>query len=65
MAYNVTDENLLSLALADEDDNEDDGIWRQHITVSVLIFIGAEQSRYERAERRQARRTYLVRSDLF
>jgi len=42
MAYNVTDGNLLSLALADEDDNEDDEIWKQHITVSVPIFIGAE-----------------------
>jgi len=64
MTYDITDENLLSLALADEDDDEDDEIWRRHIAVGVLIFIGAEQSRYERSERRQARRTYLVRSDL-
>jgi len=47
MAYDITDENPPSLALDDEDDNETDEIWRWHITVGVLIFIGAEQSHYE------------------
>jgi len=35
MAYNITDENLLSLSLApaDEDEYEDDEIQRRHITI--------------------------------
>jgi len=62
-----TDKNLLSLslALADEDEYEDDEIQRRHITITgTLIFVGAEQLHYERSERQQARRTYLVRNDL-
>ena len=67
MAYNITDENLLSLslALADEDEYKDDEIQRRHITIiGTLIFVGAEQLHYERSECRQARRIYLVRNDL-
>ncbi|KAG2070728.1 hypothetical protein BDR04DRAFT_1231608 [Suillus decipiens] len=64
MAYDITDETLLSLALADED-HEDDELRRKHIgSISILVFVGTEQSRYECSERWQSRRTYLIRSDL-
>ncbi|KAG2063508.1 hypothetical protein BDR04DRAFT_1137636 [Suillus decipiens] len=64
MAYDITDETLLFLALADED-HEDDELRRRCIgSIGILVFVGMEQSCYECSEQRQSRRTYLIRSDL-
>ncbi|KAG2085829.1 uncharacterized protein F5147DRAFT_781864 [Suillus discolor] len=61
MACNITDETL---TLADEDDEDDELPRRLITTIGILIFIGAEQSHYECSELWQARRRYLIHSDL-
>jgi hypothetical protein len=61
MAYNIAGETL---ALTDDNDKDDELQRRLITTLSILIFVGAEQSCYECSEHWQTRRRYLIHSDL-
>lgn len=55
---------LQAMEMDEEDDDDDDLLFMQATAVAMVMFVGAEESRRLRAERRQPNRLYLCRSEL-